>query len=195
MTTPQRSELFYRGDIDGLRALAVMSTIGFHSFPNFFKNGYISVDVFFVISGFLITSIILNQSLKKRFSLANFYSRRIKRILPPALLVLAVVTFVGIFTLFQNEFRSLKSYIGPAAGFYINFQLMKDTFYFSFESTFKPLLHYWSLAVEEQFYLFWPLLFSMQYKFVSKKMSEPMAITRWLTLSTFVLRFPHWLTF
>jgi len=190
MSSQQGNELFYRADIDGLRALAVLSTIAFHCFPNLFSNGYVSVDVFFVISGFLISSIILNQSIKGRFSLLNFYSRRTKRILPPALLVLGTVTLVGIFTLFVNEFRSLTSYIGPAAAFYVNFRLMEDTFYFSVESAYKPLLHYWSLAVEEQFYLFWPLLFSLQYKIFAKRSSDSRAVTKWLSISTFVLLMP-----
>lgn len=190
MSLPQKSELTYRRDIDGLRALAVISTIAFHCFPKIFSHGYLSVDVFFVISGFLITSIILKQSLKNRFSLLNFYSRRVKRILPPALLVLGVVTLAGIFTLFSNEFRSLQTYIGPSAAFYVNFRLMQDTFYFSFESTYKPLLHYWSLAVEEQFYLIWPVLLAAKVKFFTAKYKDPTQVARKLTLTTFVLLMP-----
>ncbi len=190
MTSPQKSEMSYRRDIDGLRALAVLGTIAFHCYPGIFTNGYIGVDVFFVISGFLITSIILNKSLKNKFSILNFYSRRIKRILPPALLVLGAVTFVGIFTLFANEWRSLQSYIAPAAGFYVNFKLLEDTFYFSVMSQYKPLLHYWSLAVEEQFYLLWPLVFSFLYKFLGKTPADSVNLARRLSLGIFVLLIP-----
>jgi peptidoglycan/LPS O-acetylase OafA/YrhL len=172
MSSPQKSDISYRPDIDGLRALAVLSTIAFHCYPKIFTNGYVSVDVFFVISGFLITSIILTQLVNKEFSLINFYARRVKRILPPSLLVLGAITLTGILTLFTNEFYSLKSYIGPAAGFYINFKLIKDTSYFAFESNFKPLLHFWSLAVEEQFYVFWPMYFTLVYKFARKRFTD-----------------------
>lgn len=159
--------MIYRKDVDGLRAVAVLLVIAFHAFPNFLPNGYLGVDIFFVISGFLITSIILHNLSKNSFSFVNFYIRRIKRIFPMALIVLSFVSVLGMLTLFDTEFKNLKSYIRPAAGFYINFQLLNDAGYFDVKSTYKPLLHYWSLAIEEQFYILWPFLLFAMYKAVS----------------------------
>ncbi len=190
MSSSQGSSLPYRGDIDGLRALAVMGIIAFHAFPGIFSNGYVGVDVFFVISGFLITSIILNQSLDDNFSILNFYGRRIKRIIPPSLLVLGTVILVGTFTLFSYEFSSLRSYIKPAVGFYVNFRLMEDVGYFTFQNSSKPLLHYWSLAVEEQFYIIWPLLFTAAYKWIEKKPANPVRTANRLSLIILVFLIP-----
>jgi peptidoglycan/LPS O-acetylase OafA/YrhL len=146
----------YRKDIDGLRAVAVLAVIAFHGYGSWFPQGYRGVDIFFVISGFLITSIIVHGLEKGTFSFLNFYVRRVKRIFPMAYLVLAIISLIGALTLFANEFEYLKKCIRSAAGFYINFQFVKDSGYFDTQSAYKPLLHYWSLAIEEQFYLLWP---------------------------------------
>ncbi len=159
--------MVYRKDIDGLRALAVLFVVAFHAFPLLLPNGFLGVDIFFVISGFLITSIILHNLDQNKFSFINFYIRRIKRIFPIAFLILVIISIIGALTLFDTEFKSLKTYIRSAAGFYINFQLLQDAGYFDLKSTYKPLLHYWSLAIEEQFYLVWPLLLFLKYKLVS----------------------------
>ena len=158
----------YRKDIDGLRALAILFTIGFHGFPKQLSNGYLGVDIFFVISGFLITSVILSNLLYDNFSLINFYCKRIKRILPISLLVLSTVALTGSLTLFQNEYWSLRKYIPSTAGFYVNFTLLNDSIYFGLERTYKPLIHYWSLAIEEQFYLVWPVVLMILF-FIAKR--------------------------
>lgn len=148
----------YRSDIDGLRAVAVLAVLLFHAFPKALPGGFIGVDVFFVISGFLISTIIVSSLKKNNFSLLEFYRRRIKRIFPGLLLVLCAVMGAGWVMLFSSEFQKLGKHVGGAVGFVSNFVLQKESGYFDISVEAKPLLHLWSLAIEEQFYLIWPLL-------------------------------------
>ena len=154
----------YRPDIDGLRAIAVLSVVGYHAFPNWISGGFIGVDIFFVISGFLISSIILSNLEKDNFSLIEFYSRRIKRIFPALLLVMLACLVFGWFVLFAEEYKSLGKHIAGGAGFISNFILWREVGYFDNAAETKPLLHLWSLAIEEQFYIFWPLLLAFVWK-------------------------------
>jgi peptidoglycan/LPS O-acetylase OafA/YrhL len=146
----------YRPDIDGLRAIAVLAVVGFHGEIAAFRGGFAGVDVFFVISGYLISGIIVRSLENDRFSFAGFYARRVNRIMPALLVVLVATAIVGWFILFAREFVSLGKHILGGALFYSNFALWSEAGYF--DSQAKPLLHLWSLAVEEQFYLLWPLL-------------------------------------
>ena len=148
----------YRPEIDGLRALAILVVVGFHGFPTMVPSGFVGVDVFFVISGYLISTIILNELDRGDFSFVNFYLRRIRRIFPALILVLIAVYVTGWLTLFTEEFRVLGEHIFAGAAFVINVILMRQLGYFDTAAHTKPLLHLWSLAVEEQFYLVWPLL-------------------------------------
>ena len=148
----------YRSDIDGLRAVAVLSVLVFHAFPGRFQGGFIGVDVFFVISGFLISKIILTGIENKNFSLIEFYSRRIRRICPALVVVLLSVYSFGWFVLLSTEFEQLGIHIFGGAAFISNFVLWSGDGYFDITAKSKPLLHLWSLGVEEQFYIFWPLL-------------------------------------
>ena len=148
----------YRADIDGLRAIAVLSVVGFHAFPNWVKGGFIGVDIFFVISGFLISSIILGSLDRNNFSFLEFYSRRIKRIFPALLIVLFACFIFGWFELFADEYKQLGKHIAGGAGFVANFTLWNESGYFDNTADSKPLLHLWSLGIEEQFYIVWPLL-------------------------------------
>jgi peptidoglycan/LPS O-acetylase OafA/YrhL len=148
----------YRAEIDGLRGIAVLAVIGFHAFPEYFPGGFVGVDVFFVISGFLISSIILRQLSRSQFTLFDFYSRRIRRIFPALLVVLTVCLLVGGVVLLPNELEELGKHIGSAAIFVSNFTLWFESGYFDTTAEFKPLLHLWSLGIEEQFYLLWPML-------------------------------------
>ena len=148
----------YRADIDGLRAIAILSVVGFHAFPAWFKGGFIGVDVFFVISGYLISSIIFGSLDKGGFSFVEFYSRRIKRIFPALVLVLVASYAFGWFVLFPGEYKQLGKHIASGAGFVSNFALWSESGYFDNEAVTKPLLHLWSLGIEEQFYIVWPLL-------------------------------------
>ncbi len=148
----------YRPDIDGLRAVAVLSVVGFHAFPNAVKGGFIGVDIFFVISGYLISGIIFSNLERGSFSIIDFYNRRIRRIFPALIVVMAASLIFGWFALFSDEFRELGKQIVAGAGFLANIALFRESGYFDTAAETKPMLHLWSLAVEEQFYIFWPLM-------------------------------------
>jgi peptidoglycan/LPS O-acetylase OafA/YrhL len=155
----QRSvNLDYRPDIDGLRAVAVAGVVAYHAAPLWVRSGYTGVDIFFVISGFLITGIILRELNDGCFSLLGFYARRIRRLFPALIAVLAATLALGWFYLLPHEFESLGKHITAGSAYFINFTLKRESGYFDIAAELKPLLHLWSLAVEEQFYLLWPLL-------------------------------------
>jgi peptidoglycan/LPS O-acetylase OafA/YrhL len=140
-----------------MRAIAVLAVVGFHAFPTVFRGGFVGVDVFFVISGFLISGILFAQSDKGGIRISGFYARRIKRIFPALLVVLATTLTLGWVILFQRELRSLGRHVVAGAGFVSNVQLWNEAGYFDSSAASKPLLHLWSLGVEEQFYIVWPL--------------------------------------
>ena len=146
----------YRADIDGLRAIAVIPVVLFHAGLPLMSGGYVGVDVFFVISGFLITGIIAGEMAQGRFSLAEFYRRRARRIFPALTLVGLFTLAVGYLILTPKEFAGLGQSAAAVAVFGSNFHFWKNVSYFS--PGIQPLLHTWSLAVEEQYYLFFPLL-------------------------------------
>ena len=153
----------YRPDIDGLRAVAIIAVVLFHAFPAKFKSAYTGVDIFFVISGFLISSIIFNDLEHKKFSFIDFYSRRIKRIFPALIVVLVSCYGVGWFVLFSDEFAQLGKHIAGGTAFLSNFILWAEAGYFDNTSDSKPLLHLWSLGIEEQFYILWPFILWVSY--------------------------------
>lgn len=146
----------YRSEIDGLRAFAVLSVVAFHAFPSWLKGGFIGVDVFFVISGFLITSHIFENLDKGQFSFTDFFGRRIRRLFPALILVMACSLAFGWFALLADEFAQLGKHVASGAAFITNFILVDESGYFDNASETKPMLHLWSLAVEEQFYIVWP---------------------------------------
>jgi peptidoglycan/LPS O-acetylase OafA/YrhL len=167
ITNPTTKELVhpkYRPDIDGLRALAVLSVVGFHAFPGFFPGGFIGVDVFFVISGFLISKIIFESLEKDQFSFSGFYGRRIRRIFPALIVVLFACFIAGWIDLIPEEFEQLGKHMVGGATFVSNLMLWSEAGYFDFSSESKPLLHLWSLGIEEQFYIFWPLILWFGFK-------------------------------
>ncbi len=157
-TQPRGVHPKYRPDIDGLRAVAVLSVVGFHAFPNAVKGGFIGVDIFFVISGYLISGIIFSNLERGSFSIIDFYNRRIRRIFPALIVVMAASLLFGWFALFSDEFRELGKQIVAGVGFLANIALFRESGYFDTAAETKPMLHLWSLAVEEQFYIFWPLM-------------------------------------
>ena len=154
----ERAHSHYRPDIDGLRAIAVLSVVIFHAFPEYLGGGFIGVDVFFVISGFLITSLILREQREERFSLKNFYAKRIRRIFPALSLVLGFGLIAGWICLNFMEYKQLTKHTGSSTIFITNFMLLREAGYFDNAADTKPMLHLWSLAIEEQFYLAWPLV-------------------------------------
>lgn len=157
--------LAYRPEIDGLRALAVISVLFFHAEFTSWSGGFVGVDVFFVISGYLITSLIVGSDLEVRDFLKQFYEKRVRRLFPPAVPVV-LFTLMMAYWMFTPEMmvdfsKSLLSYLG----FVSNWFFLSETGYFSAPSQHKPLLHTWSLSVEEQFYFIFPLLFLVVLKY------------------------------
>ena len=157
----------YRPDIDGLRALAVLAVVAFHAFPYWVKGGFIGVDVFFVISGYLISTIIFENLEKGTFSFSEFYARRVKRIFPALIIVLVACLVFGWFSLLADEYKQLGKHIAAGAGFVSNIAFWNEANYFDNSTDTKPLLHLWSLGIEEQFYVIWPffLWFAWRRKF------------------------------
>jgi peptidoglycan/LPS O-acetylase OafA/YrhL len=158
----------YRRDIDGLRAVAVIAVVAYHAFPNVVRGGLVGVDIFFVISGFLITTLILEGLVSKRFSFVDFYTRRVRRIFPALALVLGSCLVAGWFLLYDVEYLPLGKHVAAGAGFISNFALARESGYFDSQAGYKELLHLWSLGVEEQFYLLFPLILALCWKKVSR---------------------------
>jgi len=148
----------YRPDIDGLRAVAVLSVFCYHLYPQLLPGGFLGVDVFFVISGYLITLIILRENRQGIFSFAHFYARRVKRIFPALFVVLLLSALVGVFLLVPDTYVNFMASARYAAAQLANFFFARKVSYFEEGFAGQPLLHTWSLGVEEQFYLCWPLL-------------------------------------
>ncbi len=155
--------MHYRADIDGLRSLAVVPILLFHAGFASFSGGFVGVDIFFVISGYLITSIIAQDLAAGRFSLALFYEKRVRRIFPALFAMLLVTTLAACILLFPMDLRAYGKSLMAATGFVANLWFWSQSGYFDTESELKPLLHTWSLAVEEQFYVVFPLLLMLAY--------------------------------
>lgn len=154
----------YRPDIDGLRAVAVLAVVGYHFFPEYIPSGFVGVDIFFVISGFLIAGIILDDLAENKFSFRKFYARRIRRLFPALALVLLFTLALGWLFLFPEEFQALGKHVAGGAGFISNILYWRESGYFDADVGTKPLLHLWSLGIEEQFYLFFPTLLFLFWK-------------------------------
>jgi len=148
----------YRPDIDGLRAVAVLSVLFFHMGSALFSGGYVGVDIFFVISGYLITTIIVREIGAGDFSIAGFYERRFRRILPALFVVTVITLAIGMILLDPESLENLGKSAAATALFSSNILFYSQTGYFDTAAELKPLLHTWSLAVEEQYYIFFPLL-------------------------------------
>jgi peptidoglycan/LPS O-acetylase OafA/YrhL len=172
----------YRPDIDGLRAVAVLSVVAYHLNFRFITGGYVGVDIFFVISGFLITSILQRQMEGSRFSLGNFYERRVRRIAPALTAVLLVTTIAAWFFLLPLQLEDYARSLAAAALSVSNILFWRQAGYFATPSEMKPLLHTWSLAVEEQFYLFFPLLLLTIHRYFKRYLKQTIAAIALLSL-------------
>lgn len=166
----QLSHPTYRPDIDGLRGIAVLAVVIFHAFPIYFGGGFIGVDIFFVISGFLISTIIFKNLDDGTFSISEFYYRRIRRIFPALILVLTSVLVFGWMVLLSDEIKQLGKHIASGAGFISNLVLWSEAGYFDKAAETKPLLHLWSLGIEEQFYILFPFIIWFLWRLKSNKL-------------------------
>ncbi|WP_336968790.1 acyltransferase family protein [Sphingobium aromaticiconvertens] len=151
----------YRADVDGLRAIAVIVIILFHAELAPFAGGFVGVDIFFVISGYLITRLIMADIDHGDFSIITFYKRRVRRLFPALFAMLAVTLVAGVFLLLPRDLASLGRNITGTTLFVSNFFFWEQAGYFEGDAHYKPLLHTWSLAVEEQYYIVYPLLLSL----------------------------------
>ena len=154
----EKGYLNYRPDIDGLRAIAVIAVVAFHAFPGRVAGGFVGVDVFFVISGYLITGLLLSDIELGRFSFVDFYIRRVRRLFPALITVLIATAAIALPLLLNDDFARTARHIAYSAAFALNFKLISESGYFSAAAEVTPLLHLWSLSVEEQFYLIWPTI-------------------------------------
>ena len=173
---------FYRPEIDGLRAIAVLSVILYHAGIEIFKGGFVGVDIFFVISGFLITSIILKELGTGKFSISKFYERRARRILPALTTVILISIPFAIFLLPPEDLNSFAKSSISSLTFWSNFQFSLETGYFDTPGEYKPLLHTWSLSIEEQFYIIYPIFFILLIKFKEKFLIFTISIILLLSL-------------
>lgn len=178
-------EKLWRNDITGLRALAVLPVILFHAFPDLLPGGFFGVDVFFVISGYLISGIIFRSLLRGDFSYVVFYEKRTKRILPNLILVLLFAAAAGYFLLLPSEYVLLAKQIYSSAAFYQNFHLLKGDGYFADDSAQQPLLHLWSLSIEEQFYIVFPIMCVLLWRFGKGRASFVGAFVGAMVLTSF----------
>jgi peptidoglycan/LPS O-acetylase OafA/YrhL len=156
--------LKHRSDIDGLRAVAVLGVVIYHAFPWVLPGGFIGVDIFFVISGYLISGILYKGHNAENFSFGEFYARRIRRLFPALITVLLLCLAYGWMILLPDEFRQLGKHVAAGTLFIQNFVFWNESGYFDTAANLKPLLHLWSLAVEEQFYIFFPPLLILLWK-------------------------------
>ena len=158
----------YRKDIDGLRAVAVLPVLIFHAKLGFFHGGFLGVDVFFVISGFLITSILIEEISQKTFSFANFYERRVRRLLPALIFMTAATSVLAYQLMITVDLKGYGNSLVAMSLFSSNIFFWLDSGYFDRVADLKPMLHTWSLAVEEQYYFFFPLVLLIVLRWVPK---------------------------
>ncbi len=180
----------YRPEIDGLRAIAASFVVLFHFFPQAFSNGYLGVDLFFVISGYVITAQLQVQMHSGTFRFARFYARRVRRILPLTMVVTAGTMLAGYFLLLKPDFEKLAESAFATSTFWANIYFWRDGGYFGGADKLKPLLHMWSLAVEEQFYIIFPAivwLFVMRFGMSSRTLIFVIATLVMGSLLTYVV--------
>lgn len=165
----------YRPEIDGLRALAVLLVVSYHYFA--VRGGFVGVDIFFVISGYLISHQIFASLDQHSFSLIEFYAKRIRRIFPPLLLMIMATLVAGWLLLLPTDFKSLGKHAAAGVAYVSNLLLWTESGYFDAPSGFKPFLHLWSLGIEEQFYLTWPLAMILLFRYVRRKLTALLVLT------------------
>lgn len=190
---PTQKNIEYRTDIDGLRAIAILAVMIYHGFPKSLPGGFIGVDIFFVISGYLISNIILQQVSDGTFSIAGFYYRRARRILPALILVLSYCAIIGWLLQMPWELEALGKSMIAGIFFLSNIMFWQEVGYFDTASQEKPLLHLWSLGIEEQFYIFWPiiLLILLYKRWNAMLITISMMVISWLISSYLINKNLH----
>jgi len=183
--------LNYRPEIDGLRALAVISVIFYHANLQYFSGGFIGVDIFFVISGYLITKIIITELKKGKFRLIEFYKRRARRILPALFFITIITIFLSIFFFTPKDFRHLSLSVISVTTFSSNIFFYKTLNYFDNQIERKPLIHTWSLSVEEQFYIFFPIFIIIIWKFYKNNLFAAILIVFFISIFISLLGFKY----
>ena len=183
--TDARFALKYRPEIDGLRAVAVIPVVLFHAGFEPFAGGFLGVDIFFVISGYLITTLIVQEIKDGSFSLSSFYERRARRILPALLVMMVSTTVIGYFVLMPDEYKNLGQSLVATMLFSNNILLGITSGYWDLASQFKPLIHTWSLGVEEQFYLIFPIFMLAISKYCPARFIWAIAIMAVISYVTF----------
>ena len=172
----------YRADVDGLRAVAVAGVIAFHAFPAAVPGGFTGVDVFFVISGYLISSVVLDAIERGEFTFRGFFARRVRRLFPALTMVVSATLAIAWFVMLGVDYMRLGGHAAAAEVFAANIAFWRESGYFDVSADRKPLLHLWSLGVEEQFYLTWPLIVLLT---VRRRVLLPLLVT--LALVSFIL--------
>ena len=183
MVKVNEGTMTYRREIDGLRALAVIPVMFFHAGFRYFGGGFVGVDVFFVISGYLITCIILLDQHRNRFSILRFYERRARRILPALFLVIAVTSVFAYAWMLPDELKNFGQSVLATVLFSNNILLAITSSYWNLASEFKPLLHTWSLGVEEQYYVLFPLLMILGWKYFRKHLAIVLGVAALLSFA------------
>ena len=178
----------YRQEIDSLRALAVIGVIIFHYFPKLLPGGYLGVDLFFVISGYVISYQIYKNLKNKKFNLKVFYIKRVKRILPPTFFVLLICSFASLYLFTISDLVQYSKSLFFSLSFSSNIFFWMTGGYFSSSDELKPLLHLWSLSVEEQFYIFFPITFLFLIK-LFKNINLLFFVVFFITLLSYFLNY------
>ena len=177
----------YRAEIDGLRALAVIPVILFHADFELFSGGFVGVDIFFVISGYLITTILIEDIENKRFSIVNFYERRARRILPALFLVMLACIPFAYFWMLPGQLKDFSQSLVAVSLFGSNILFWRESGYFAAVAEEKPLLHTWSLAVEEQYYVLFPIFLVLAWRFGKNRVFWMIVV-----IATFSLLLSEW---
>lgn len=188
-----RASMKYRREIDGLRALAIVPVIFFHAGFRGFRGGFVGVDVFFVISGYLISTILINDLQTDKFSIVRFYERRARRILPALFTVMAFSSVIACAWMLPDELKNFGQSLIATTLFSNNILLDITSGYWAMASEFKPLLHTWSLGVEEQYYVFYPLLLALCWTYFRKRVTLLLGVLTCLSFVAaewFAVRFP-----
>jgi peptidoglycan/LPS O-acetylase OafA/YrhL len=183
LVSAMHRNVLYRPEIDGLRAISVLSVMFFHAGFQSFQGGFVGVDVFFVISGYLITTIILADLENDQFSFLNFYERRARRILPPLFVVMILCVPVSWMLMGPSQFKAFCKSIISVSTFSSNILFAKEGNYFATELNSRPLLHTWSLSIEEQYYLIYPLLLIFLFRFAKKRITHILIVLIILSIS------------